>query len=103
VNLITAPRLDPVTEVFDAAVQARRFAPGGAGEWRVAVRSRTGQLLATFTMGSWDQVLAFAEQVAPLGYHMAPNEWEGGHCWDFSFDRRAANEAIDPPRRRSGD
>jgi hypothetical protein len=31
---------------------------------------------------------------------MTRNEWEGGHSHEFSFERRAANEALDHPRRR---
>ena len=94
---------DPVTEVFDAITAARRSAPGGGGEWRVAVRSRTGQLMATFILGSFQQVMAFADRVRPLGYQMALNDWDGADSYDFSFDRRAANEAFDPPRRRAAD
>jgi hypothetical protein len=100
VSTIAVPQRDPVTEVFDAILQAKRSAPGAGGEWKVAVRSRTGQLMAKFTLGSQEQVLAFAERVRPLGYRMALNEWEDGGRYDFSFDRRAANEALDPPRRR---
>ena len=96
-------RRDPVTEVFDAIAHAKRSAPGGGGEWKVAVRSRTGQLLASFVLGSHEQVLAFADRAATLGYLMALNDWEGGSSFDFSFDRRAANEAIDHPARRAGD
>lgn len=97
------PQRDPVTEVFDAAAQARRIAPGAGADWKVAVRSRTGQLLATFLLGSQAQVLAFAERVRPLGYRMVPNDWEGGESYDFCFDRRAANEALHHPQRRAGD
>lgn len=97
------PRRDPVTEVFEAFSAARRVAPGGDGEWKVAVRSRTGQLLATFVLGSAAQVRAFGDRVRPLGYQLAANEWEGHQCFDCCFDRRAANEAIDHPRRRHGD
>jgi hypothetical protein len=103
VNHTALPVPDRVTEVFDAVVQARRSAPGGGGGWRVAVRSRTGQLLAAFTLGSYEQVLAFSNRVAPIGYHMALNEWDGAQSYDFSFDRRAANETLDAPRRRSTD
>lgn len=38
--------------------------------------------------------------VEPLGFRMTRNEWEGGHSHEFSFERRAANEALDHPRRR---
>lgn len=102
-NSLAAPSRDPVTEVFDAVACARRSAPNGGGEWKVAVRSRTGQLLATFLLGSHAQVLALADQLAPLGYRMALNEWEGGDSYDFCFDRRAANETLDHPQRRSAD
>ena len=94
---------DPVTEVFDAIAQVRRASPGGLGERTVAVRSRTGQLMARFTLDSVEQVLAFAELVRPLGYRMERSEEQGGERFDFSFDRRAANEAQDHPNRRSGD
>jgi hypothetical protein len=101
---VTTPlRRDPVSEVFDAIAHARRSAPGGGGDWKVAVRSRTGQLLASFLLGSQAQVLAFAERAGALGYQMTLNEWEGSGSYDFCFDRRAANEAIDHPRRRAGD
>lgn len=99
----TSLRRDPVSEIFDAATLARRRAPGGGGDWKVAVRSRTGQLLATFLLGSQEQVFVFAELVRPLGYQMAPSDWEGPQCFDFSFERRAANETIDHPCRRRGD
>ena len=102
-NTTAVPCRDPVSEVFEAILQARRSVPGGRGHWSVAVRSRTGQLMARFTLGSREQLLAFAQRLEPLGYRMARNEWEAGESYDFSFDRRAANEAMDPPRRRCGD
>lgn len=95
-----APGRDPVTEVFEAIAQVRRGTPGSGGEWPVAVRSRTGQLMARFTLDSQEQLLAFAGRMRPLGYRMQRQE-DG--CFDFSFDRRAANEAQDHPNRRSGD
>jgi hypothetical protein len=103
VSRLAVPACDPVTEVFDAIVQARRARPETRGEWKVAVRSRTGQLLAAFMLGSREQLLDFAERVEPLGYRMNRIEWDGDHSYEFSFDRRAANEAIDPPRRRQGE
>jgi hypothetical protein len=100
----TPLRRDPVSEVFEAIAAARRAAPAdGAGACQVSVRSRTGQLLATFLLGSRAQVLAFAERVRPLGYRMAPGDRDGGAGYDFSLERRAANETIDPPRRRRGE
>jgi hypothetical protein len=94
---------DPVTEVFEAIAQAKRTAPQGRTHCRVAVRSRTGQLLASFVLGGDAQLQAFAEQARRLGYLMAVNEWDAPGCYEFSFDRRAANEAIDHPRRRRED
>ena len=91
---------DPVAEVFDAIAQVRRRMPGGRGEWTVAVRSRTGQLMARFTLDSQEQVVAFADIVRPLGYRM---QRQPDGSFDFCFDRRAANEAQDHPNRRSGD
>lgn len=96
-------RSDPVTEIFEAIAAAKRRAAGGHDDWKVLVRSRTGQLLASFLLASEEQVLAFAELVRPLGYQMAPSEWEAGRCFDFSLERRAANETIDHPRRRKDD
>ncbi|KQT13833.1 hypothetical protein [Ramlibacter sp. Leaf400] len=97
------PRRDPVTEVFEAIHQARRAAPGGRGEWQVSVRGRTGQLMARFTLDSREQVLAFAQRVRPLGLRMARGEGAPGDRYDFSFDRRAANEAVEHPHRREHD
>jgi hypothetical protein len=97
------PPRDPVTEVFDAVVHARRAAPGGEGGWTVGVRSRTGQLMARFTLDSHAQVLAFAARARPLGYRIASNEGAGPRDFDFCLDRRAANEALHHPLRRHGD
>lgn len=102
-NQPASPRRDHVTEVFEAIHQARRSAPGNRGEWQVSVRSRTGQLMARFTLDSREQVLAFAQRVRPLGLRMARCEGEPGEHYDFSFDRRAANEAVDHPHRREHD
>jgi hypothetical protein len=102
-NPTATPGRDPVAEVFEAIAQVRRAAPGGLGEYTVTVRSRTGQLMARFTLDSREQVLAFAELVRPLGYRMGRSEEQGDERFDFSFDRRAANEAQVHPNRRSGD
>jgi len=101
--VIEPPRRDPVTEVFEAAVRARHDAPGGEDGWTVAVRSRTGQLMARFTLGSRAQVLAFARKVRLLGYRMTRREREGGRDFDFCLDRRAANQALRHPLRRRDD
>lgn len=97
------PRSDPVTEIFDAIAQSKKAVPGAGADCEVAVRSRTGQVIARFRLANVGQVLAFAEQALALGYHMAWNDWDGAGCYDFSVDRRAANEAIDHPARRTGD
>ena len=99
-NPTATPGRDPVSEVFEAISRVRRGTPGSGGEWTVAVRSRTGQLMARFTLDSREQVLAFAGLVRPFGYRMQRRQ-DG--CFDFSLDRRAANEAQDHPNRRSGD
>jgi hypothetical protein len=103
-NRTAAPGRDPVAEVFEAIAQVRRATPGGlGGECTVTVRSRTGQLMARFTLDGHEQVFSFAELVRPLGYRMQRNQEQGGCRYDFSVDRRAANEAQDHPNRRSGD
>lgn len=97
------PRRDPVTEVFEAIVQVRREVQGEDGDWTVGVRSRTGQLMARFTLGSHDQVRAFADRARRLGYRMTRREPADGRDFDFCLDRRAANEALHHPLRRHGD
>ena len=99
-NPTASPRRDPGSEVFEAHAQVRRAAPAGAGDWTVAVRGRTGQLMARFTLDSHEQVLAFADRIRPLGYRM---QRQDDGSFDFSVDRRAANEAQDHPNRRGGD
>jgi hypothetical protein len=89
--------------VQDAVAYALRAAPGGGGDWSVTVRERTGDHVATFTLGSYSQVLAFAERVQPLGLLMTLDEHRASH-YDFHFDRRAANElVVDHPLRRLDD
>lgn len=94
---------DPVAEVFDAIAQARRRAPGTGLACRVAVRSRTGQLLATFVLDNAPQLQAFEERMRPLGYHMAADAVAGTPRYDFALDRRAANQALHAPCRRRSD
>lgn len=80
-----------------------RAAPGGGGNWSVTIRERTGQLVASFTLGSYSQVLAFAERARPLGLLMTLDEQHGPR-YDFHFDRRAANELLaGHPLRRIDD
>ncbi len=94
---------DPVAEVFDAITQVRRCAPGAGLACRVAVRSRTGQLLATFVLDNSPQLQAFEEHMRPLGYHMTADPAASTPRYDFSFDRRAANQSLHAPCRRRSD
>lgn len=98
-----APATDPVAEVFDAVTQARHCSPGGGPAARVAVRSRTGQLLAVFLLDNAQQVQAFGARIRRLGYHMTGGEGAGVQRYDCSIERRAANETIHAPRRRKAD
>lgn len=100
---VHVPLRDPVAEIFDAITHARRSAPGGSAACRVAIRSRTGQLLATFLLDNPQQLESFGERMVPLGYRMGVVGAGGSLRYDFSFDRRAANEARDAPHRRRDD
>lgn len=100
---VQSPSLDPVAEIFDAITQARLGAPGCGTACRVAVRSRTGQLLATFVLDNAQQLQSFGERMAPLGYRASVVGSGGNARHDFSIDRRAANEALHAPHRRQGD
>ena len=96
-----SPACNPAVE--DAVAVALRSAPGGGGDWSVTVRERTGEHVATFTLGSYSQVLAFADKVRPLGLLMTLDEHRASH-YDFQFDRRAANELLTGhPLRRLDD
>jgi len=102
INPTATPGRDPVTEVFEAVAQLRRASPGASGGREVAVRSRTGQLLARFTPDSMSRYLR--------------SRSSSGHpasAWSTARNRRrslrlqlrcrCANEAQDHPNRRSGD
>ena len=94
---------DPVAEVFDAITQVRRCAPGAGLACRVAVRSRTGQLLAVFMLDNSPQLQAFEQRMRPLGYRMSADSAAGTPRYDFSIERRAANQALQAPCRRCSD
>lgn len=100
---IHAPPRDPVAEIFDAITQARRSAPGCGTACRVAIRSRTGQLLASFVLDNPQQLQSFGERMVPLGYRESVVGTGGNERHDFSVDRRAANEALHAPHRRRDD
>ncbi len=100
---IHPPSRDSAAEVFDAITQARRCAPGAGLPCRVAVRSRTGQLLATFLLDNSQQLHSFEERMLPLGYRMAADQVDGSPRYDFSVERRAANGSLHAPHRRKDD
>ena len=77
--------------------------PGPGLPCRVAVRSRTGQLLAVFVLDNLPQLQAFEQRMRPLGYHMTADRGGATPRFDFSFDRRAANQALHAPSRRCSD
>lgn len=100
---VHAASRDPVAEIFDAITQARRCAPEPGPACRVAVRSRTGQLLAAFLLDNPQQLQSFSERMLPLGYRMSAGGASDSPRYDFSFDRRAANQALHAPHRRKDD
>jgi hypothetical protein len=79
--------------VFAAVERAKRNPPGGRA-WSVCLQACDRQVLASFSVASYEQVLALRDELALQGYWMAI--LDAGDNWDFVFQQQAEERAAEP-------
>ena len=79
-----------------AAVERARQRPAAGRSWSVCLQSSDRQVLASFSVASYDQVLSLRDELSMQGYWMAI--LDSDDAWDFVFQQQELrqNEAHVP-------